>query len=298
MKNTKIYFEKMITKGRSLASRTLKDIRPVKGDTALAQLSNKSASLITARGQSSGIQIASDILKIYSRSTKLEKLDYFKFLLTEFGRDKDELIKSCLAYGEQPNHNNLKALTNIMEPKRQDLFKRINMAPGGTEGLVDMRADLLGLLKAHPELKPVDLDFLLLFKTWFNRGFLTMEPISWKSPAAILERLIAYEAVHEITSWDDLKSRLDPSDRLCYAFFHPNLPNKPLIFVEVALCEDIPGSIQDILSPDREVLKNSQMKAGRRKFTCGSSQAQDICHFIPYSGFSKLAWTARACSAA
>ena len=82
-----------------------------------------------------------------------------------------------------------------------------------------------------------------------------MEPITWKSPAVILERLIAYEAVHEITSWDDLKSRLDPPDRLCFAFFHPNLADTPLIFVEVALCENIPGSIQDLLNPKREILQ-------------------------------------------
>lgn len=260
MKNTKIYFEAMMSKGRDLASRTLKDIRPIQGNNALAKLSHKSASLLTARGQASGIKIASEILTIYSQSTQLEKRDYFKFLLMEFGRDKDELIQSCLTYSQQPDHTNLKALTTLMEPKRQDLFKRINMAPGGTKALVEMRADLLGLLKENPELKPVDLDFLLLFKTWFNRGFLTMEPISWQSPAVILERLIAYEAVHEITSWDDLKRRLDPSDRLCYAFFHPSLGHTPLIFVEVALCEAIPGSIQDILSPNREALKHGQAK--------------------------------------
>jgi len=260
MKSTKIYFESMISKGRDLASRTLKDIRPAAGSKGAAQLSQKSASLLTARGQASGIKIATEILSLYSQSSASEKKDYFTFLLTEFGRDKDELIQSCLNYSQEPDHANLKTLTAIMEPKRQELFKRINMAPGGTKALVEMRADLLGLLKANPELKPVDLDFLLLFKTWFNRGFLTMEPISWKSPAVILERLIAYEAVHEITSWDDLKRRLDPSDRLCYAFFHPSLNNTPLIFVEVALCETIPGSIQDILSPDRVVLKDGQAK--------------------------------------
>lgn len=260
MKNTKIYFETMMSKGRDLATRTLKDIRPDQGHNSLEKLSCKSALLLTARGQASGIKIASEILSIYNQCSQPEKRDYFKFLLTEFGRDKDELIQTCLTYSQHPDHNNLKALTALMEPKRQDFFKRINMAPGGTKALVEMRADLLRLLKDNPELKPVDLDFLLLFKTWFNRGFLTMEPISWKSPAVILERLIAYEAVHEIMSWDDLKRRLDPSDRLCYAFFHPSLGNTPLIFVEVALCKDIPGSIQEILSPKRKTLKAEQAK--------------------------------------
>jgi len=261
MKNTKVYFESMVTKGRKLAARKLKDVRGEAGQTAVEKLSSKSASLLTARGQSSGIAVASEILEIYEQSTDDEKQAYFQFLLTEFGRDKDTLIKICADYSEQPDHNNLKALTTIMEPQRQDLFKRINMAPGGTNGLVKMRADLLKFLKESPELKPVDLDFLLLFKTWFNRGFLTMEPINWSSPAVILERLVAYEAVHEITSWVDLKRRLDPSDRLCYAFFHPNLANNPLIFVEVALCEDIPVSIQDILSSKRDIVKDSKLKA-------------------------------------
>lgn len=258
MKNTKTYFESMMTKGRNLAARTLKDIRP--DNNALAKLSAESTSLLTARGQSSGIKIASGILKNYDQSTANEKREYFKFLLTEFGRDKENLVKASLAYGELPNHKNLKGLTLAMEPKRQELFKRINMAPGGTKALIKMRADLLRFLKEHPELKPVDIDLLFLLKTWFNRGFLTMEPISWTSPATILERLIAYESVHEITSWQDLKGRLDPPDRLCYGFFHPSLPNNPLIFVEVALSTEIPVSIQDILSPTREILKDDQPK--------------------------------------
>ncbi len=260
MKNKTTYFESIMSKGRKLAARTLKDIRPEGRQTALTRLKQKSVSLLTARGQSSGIQVASEILDIYKSSNDLDKQGYFTFLLTEFGRDKDELITLSRQYADNPDHKNLKALSAVMEPKRQDLFKRINMAPGGTQALIKMRADLLRFLKSSPELKPVDLDFLLLFKTWFNRGFLTMEPITWSSPARILERLIAYEAVHEITSWQDLKGRLDPPDRLCYAFFHPNLPDNPLIFVEVALCEDIPASIQKILAPGRDVIKDHQAK--------------------------------------
>ncbi len=260
MKNKTTYFESIMSKGRKLAARTLKDIRPEGRQNGLAQLKLKSASLLTARGQSSGIKVASEVLELYKASRDADKLGYFTFLLTEFGRDKDELISLSRAYADNPDHKNLKALSEIMEPKRQDLFKRINMAPGGTQALVKMRADLLRFLKSNPELKPVDLDFLLLFKTWFNRGFLTMEPITWSSPAKILERLIAYEAVHEITSWQDLKGRLDPPDRLCYAFFHPNLPDNPLIFVEVALCEDIPASIQKILAPDRKIMNDRPAK--------------------------------------
>lgn len=259
MTKTKRYFESMLTKGRKFAAKTLN--WPDHGHTILEKLYAKSTALLMARGEASGIKTASEFLEIYEQSHDLEKQSYFIFLLNEFGRDKEDLIKTCLAYGEQPSHENLKALTVVMDSKRQELFKRINMAPGGTSALIKMRADLLRFLKTSPELKPVDLDFLLLFKAWFNRGFLTMEPISWTSPALILERLIAYEAVHEIASWHDLKGRLDPPDRLCYAFFHPSLPNNPLIFVEVALCDEIPSSIQDILSPDRDEMQGKPPKA-------------------------------------
>lgn len=200
MRNANVGLKNMVTKGRILAARTLKDIRRNHKQKTHTKLTEKSVSLLTARGQSSGIQVAGEILKVYNQSSEQEKIDYFKFLLTEFGRDKKNLVESCQAYGGRPDHDNLKALILTIEPKRQEFFKRINMAPGGTNALIEMRADLLRFLKTNPELKPVDLDFLLLFKTWFNRGFLTMEPISWTSPALLLERLIAYEAVHEITS--------------------------------------------------------------------------------------------------
>jgi malonyl-CoA decarboxylase len=258
MIEAKTYFEKLVGKGRDLAAKTVK--RLPKGAPPLEQIKSISSKLLTARGQASGIKMAEDLHKIYLTCSEQEKFAYFEFLLSEFGRDKDKLMATCQSYANDPSHDTLKRLTVEMEPRRQELFKRMNMAPGGTMALVDMRTDLLRFLKSSPELKPVDIDFLSLFKTWFNRGFLTMEPISWKSPAVILERLIAYEAVHEIKSWDDLKSRLDPVDRLCYAFFHPNLKDTPLIFVEVALCETIPNSIQDILASDRTILPDGQAK--------------------------------------
>lgn len=260
MKNSKTYFENLVVKGRNLASRKIKDIRPRRNGSHLSILTSKCAALLTARSQASGLKMASEIHELYSQSRNEDKHAFFEFLLTEFGRNKDALIEACNNYGASPTHDQLKALTQAMEPRRQELFKRMNMAPGGTMALVEMRSDLLQFLKVSPELKPVDMDFLFLFKTWFNRGFLTMQPITWRSPAVILERLIAYEAVHEITSWDDLKSRLDPPDRLCFGFFHPNLSNTPLIFVEVALCKTIPGSIQSLLSPERDILPEDEAR--------------------------------------
>src|SRR6056297_3810145 len=145
-----------------------------------------------------------------------------------------------------------KRLMQAGEPKRQEVIRRLNKVPGATGALVEMRADLLRHLHEAPEIGVLDLDFKHLFKSWFNRGFLVLRPISWESPAAILEKIIAYEAVHAIDSWSDLQRRLQPLDRRCFAFFHPAMPDEPLIFVEVALTKGIPGSIQTLLAENRE----------------------------------------------
>jgi malonyl-CoA decarboxylase len=137
----------------------------------------------------------------------------------------------------------------VVEPPRQELLRRLNRAPSGTAALVAMRGDLLGLLKERPHLKAVDADFRHLLYSWFNRGFLRLERIDWRSPAQVLEKLIAYEAVHEIRGWDDLRRRL-ADDRRCFAFFHPALPDEPLVFVEVALVNGIADRIQPLLDPE------------------------------------------------
>jgi malonyl-CoA decarboxylase len=136
----------------------------------------------------------------------------------------------------------------VAEPRRQELIRRMNLAPRGTSQLVAMREDLLTAMKADPALAVADADFRHLFGSWFNRGFLTLQRIDWSTPAHILEKIIRYEAVHAITSWDDLRLRLEPADRRCFAFFHPALAGEPLIFVEVALTRDVPSSIAPLLS--------------------------------------------------
>jgi len=143
---------------------------------------------------------------------------------------------------------------------RRKLLRRINLAPGGTAALVHMREQLLPLLADHPELAKVDHDFLHLFRLWFNRGFLVLRQVDWNTPANVLEKIIAYEAVHEIGNWDELRRRVLPEDRRCFAFFHPSMPDEPLIFVEVALTESVPGSIQDLLAEDREHLPAQEAK--------------------------------------
>src|SRR5207248_10313091 len=130
--------------------------------------------------------------------------------------------------------------------------------PGGTAALVAMREDLMDALVRRDDLAPVDQDFVHLFSSWFNRGFLVLRRIDWSTPAIILEKIIRYEAVHQIRDWDDLRRRIDPPDRRCYAFFHPALIDDPLIFVEVALTKEVPPAIGPILTTRRDVVEPSQ----------------------------------------
>ena len=150
-----------------------------------------------------------------------------------------------------PGPETLERIHQAAEPRRQELIRRMNTAPGGTAALIRMREALMDAIADDPRLAPIDGDFVHLFSSWFNRGFLMLRPIDWNTPASILEKLIRYEAVHEINGWDDLKNRLGPADRRCYGFFHPRLPDDPLIFVEVALTRDIPERIAPILATDR-----------------------------------------------
>src|SRR5690606_38923146 len=138
-------------------------------------------------------------------------------------------------------HSALRTLQSAVEPTRQELFRRLNAAPRGTARHVDLRRRLLKAMRGDNSLAPVDSDLRHLLRSWFNRGFLLCDRIDWHSPADLLEKIIAYEAVHAIDSWDALRQRLVPADRRCFAFFHPAMPNDPLIFVEVALTKGLAG---------------------------------------------------------
>jgi malonyl-CoA decarboxylase len=168
------------------------------------------------------------------------------------------------------------------EPRRQELFRRLNLAPGGTRRLVAMRRDLLGLLRAEPEFARIDADFRHLLASWFNRGFLVMQRIDWNTPAAILEKIIAYEAVHEIDSWDELRRRVEPEDRRCFAFFHPSMPDEPLVFVEVALTRETPGSIQSVLDPQRQMVVPAE---ARTAVFYSISNCQDGLRGVSFGAF-------------
>ncbi|MEP3427432.1 MAG: malonyl-CoA decarboxylase [Roseibium sp.] len=211
--------------------------------------------LVSATGEVSGLSAAAQILRRYQTMDNGQKLDFFRHLASDMNIDP-VIVRSALdAYEAEPNKKTYRAFMSAVEPDRQELLRRLNQIPGATEDLVRVRADLLRLGRNDDELQALDQDFRHLFVSWFNRGFLVLRPINWESPAHILEKIIAYEAVHEITSWEDLRRRLAPKDRRCFAFFHPSMPDEPLIFVEVALTRAVPGSIQELLAEDREPIE-------------------------------------------
>ncbi|ETX16402.1 decarboxylase [Roseivivax halodurans JCM 10272] len=212
------------------------------------------ADLIGARGERSGQVLARTILDRYAASDDAGRLDFFRHLAHEMTLDPAEVRAALDAYEAGQTKASYRRVMAAAEPPRQELIRRLNQVPGATGALVQMRADLLRLGLDEDALMALDVDFRHLFASWFNRGFLVLRPVNWESPARILEKIIAYEAVHEIHSWEDLRRRVEPPDRRCFAFFHPAMPDEPLIFVEVALTRGIPGSVQDLLVEGRDAL--------------------------------------------
>jgi malonyl-CoA decarboxylase len=211
------------------------------------QLGALAEALLSERGEASGVACARELLDAYASSSEEVKLQFLQLLAERFGADAKDIQKAIAAYQADPGPEGVRRLHNAAEPRLQELLRRLNLAPGGTATLVRMREDVLRNIPGNPGLKSIDSDFRHLFVSWFNRGFLVLRRIDWSTPAAILEKVIRYEAVHEINSWAELRGRLDPVDRRCFAFFHPTLVDDPLIFVEVALTRDIPKAIAPLL---------------------------------------------------
>jgi len=211
--------------------------------------------VLMATGEVSSLVYAENLLTI------IEDLDddgfaaLFTTVLSGHDIDAEALTKAAKDYTTQPSDAGLKAIANIAEPGWIELFRRLNATTNGTVRLVRLRERLLKLIRQKPEVARIDVGLVGLLRNWFNPGFLVLEPIDWSTPANILEKIIAYEAVHEITSWDDLRARLAPEDRRCFAFFHPAMPDEPLIFVEVALTTEIPRRIDDVLALQRDASK-------------------------------------------
>ena len=231
-------------RGRQLLPGSLGRATPKDGIEELA------SALLTGRGEASGVAMAAEILARYRLLAPEERLDFLAFLAHTMQPSPNDVATAARAYLASPEPASVSALQRAVESPLQEFFRRLNLAPGATAEIVALRRDLL----AHrdPNLARVDSDLMHLLESWFNRGFLVLRRIDWQTPAAILEKIIAYEAVHEIQGWDDLRRRLDPADRRCFAFFHPALIDEPLIFVEVAMMSEIPDNIRSVLQEARK----------------------------------------------
>lgn len=218
----------------------------VADERALRALMLACKRLLSERGKANSVAIARDLAARFAALSDELQTRFFARLARDFSPDPQAVLAGAQAYAAEPSVDNLIALTTLAEPPRQELLRRINRAGGGTAALVRMRHSLLARLAAQPELRALEADMLHLLSSWFNPGFLQLQRVGWNSPAQLLEQIIRHEAVHEIDGWDDLRRRLLP-DRRCFAFFHPQLPDEPLIFVEVALLPAMPDAIEPLI---------------------------------------------------
>jgi len=211
-------------------------------------------SVMSKSGEISSLVFAEHLSNLIEELNDEEFIKFFDAVLKKYDIDSQALLKATNEYTKNKTQNNLEIISQLSEPRWRELFRRLNTISEGTLKLVRLRERIRSLKKESPNLQFFDRSLLILFKYWFNPSFLVLENIDWTTPANILEKIIAYEAVHEINSWDDLRARLEPKDRKCFAFFHPLMPNEPLIFVEVALTNNMPESISDIIKIDRSII--------------------------------------------
>ena len=217
-------------------------------------------SVMSTTGEVSSIAFAGHLLDLIESESNDDLDEYLSYLLEAYDIDTESLLSNIEAYSKDKNDKNLGLIGTFSEPRWIELFRRLNATPGGTHRLIKLRERIKSLLKdGKVHLKSLDAGLLKLFKYWFNSSFLVLEKIDWSTPANVLEKIIEYEAVHEINSWDDLRARLAPNDRQCFAFFHPLIPEDPLIFVEVALTNQIPESIESVIKIDRDEIEYKQI---------------------------------------
>jgi malonyl-CoA decarboxylase len=237
----------IIDAGRGILNRR----RQATAEAPSEDLLVKCRQLLHHRGEASGLALACEIIASFQSLDKLNKIIFFEALANDFGADSKAILVAADRYRTEPTAQNLADLSRATDSYRIKLFRRMNMAPNATSLLVKMRGTLLSLLPEHPDLKSVEVDLKHQFVSWFNRGFLELKVIDWNSPASVLEKIIEYESVHAIQGWDDLRSRLR-DNRMCFAFFHPAMPDDPLVFVEVALTNGVPSAIAPLIDKTSE----------------------------------------------
>ena len=214
----------------------------------LESVTQLARTLLTTKGELGGIRVANQVANLYDQMDEAETEAFFTALVTDFDPSVPKVTAAAQAYLADPSPENACILAAVVEAPRQELFRRLNMAPGGTARILRMRERVLAMDKTHPEFGPLAADLHHLLSSWFNRGFLELRQITWGTSAAVLEKLIKYEAVHAIRDWDDLHQRVH-GNRRCFGFFHPALPDEPLIFVEVALTNVMSSAIGPLLNP-------------------------------------------------
>ena len=237
--------------------------------------------LLSERGEVSGSRLAAEALDAYQALDNRARHAFFEALIREFSPDPEAVGRAGDAYRSDPSPENLAHLQDVVEPPRQELFRRLNQAPDGTRVLVSMRSQVLHEFDQAARFKPIATDLAHLFSSWFNRGFLVLRRIDWRTSAVILEKLIHYEAVHQIQGWHDLRRRLE-RDRRCYAFFHPALPDEPIIFIEVALTRTLSDKVQTLLDPDSAVLDEASAEWA---VFYSITNCQDGLRGVPFGSF-------------
>ena len=232
----------VISAGRDILARRRQNALEAPSSDLLA----KSKQLIHHRGEASGLALACEVVADYQALDDANRHLFFESLADDFSADSDAVLAAAESYKLDPSETNLVALSRAAEAPRIKLFRRMNMAPEATPVLVKMRGAMIQALGDLPQLKAVEADLKYQFISWFNRGFLELRVIDWDTPASILERIIQYESVHAMQGWNDLRARLS-GNRMCFAFFHPAMPDDPLVFVEVALTEGVPDAIGPLI---------------------------------------------------
>ncbi len=237
--------------------------------------------LLSSRGDVVGGKLASDVIAAYQALDESARAAFFDRLAKEFSPDPQKVGAAGEAYRRDPSPANLTRLQEAVEAPRRELFRRMILAPNGLDALVKMRARLLADRGRNLLWTPIAADLAYLLTNWFNRGFLTLRRIDWNSSATVLEKLIQYEAVHQIQGWHDLRRRLE-KDRRCYGYFHPAMPDEPVIFIEAALTEGMSDKIQPLLDPASPVLPPERADTA---IFYSITNCQDGLRGVPFGSF-------------
>lgn len=272
-------FESMLgTRIGKLVERIRGGGKPISSDSLL----DYAAALLSLRGRASGAALASAFFDRYEASDMATRHLFLAQLHAQNPRDPEAIDAAVAAWTRDRDDSSAVLLHDATESPCARLIRVLNLAPGGTRRLIAMRHDLLAAPEMSAGQRDLDREFQDAFTVWFNAGFLELRHIDWNSPAALLERIIRYEAVHSIAGWDDLRRRVEPADRRCYGFFHPQMADDPLIFVEVALTNIVPSAIAQVISPTRASVDPHKAKCA---IFYSISNCQEGLRGIPFGNF-------------